>query len=585
MSVSPRALIAALFGERRIGTRVATPLQAVLLALVVYLSLWPLLMVVWGAFRSASPGTPGATFSSDALLHTYGELLSGGPFADAVFTSLVLAGTVALLCIVLGGLLTWLVTRTDLPGRTVFRMLLLVPIFYSTLIGIIGWEILFSDRSGVANRLWMDLTGATQPLFNIYSFAGLILVMVLHYVPYVLLITAGPMQALDSAFEQAAEISGASKWQALLQITLPLLMPAMVAAGMFIFILAIEDFSMPHILGRRIGLSTISNFIYINVRGVYPNLPLAAAAGTLLLLIVVAALTLYRRMLRRSGRYVTVGGQGAKSELVPLGRARWPVFAVVAVFIFVTTVLPLLAVVYRSLIVFRTARINLNALGVGLYRDLFANPVFSESLLNSMIVAVLGALVCVMVGFVISIQKQREDTVAIGLINYAASVPIAIPGILLGLGFLWAFVSSPLYLTLGLIFIAVTMRYLGLNIQSIDAGLVQLHRSLDEAACVAGASVGTAVRTVTLPLLKPVLFSIWLLTFLTIIRELSMSVLLYGPGSQTIPVMTWSFVTDGDFGSAAALSIVQVGLIGLVILIWRFLTGGSLAQATGVRRP
>jgi len=578
-----RKFLSSLLPGRSATGRLATPLQGVMLLVLIYLSLWPLVMVIWGSVRSDSPGTPGATFSLDALAHTYGELVAGGPFADAVLTSLALASTVAVLCIVLGGMLTWLVTRTDLPWRNTYRVLMLVPIFYSTLIGIIGWEILFSDRSGVANRLWMDFTGGSAPLFNIYSFWGVILVMVLHYVPYVLLITSGPMMALDSAFEQAAEISGASKWQSILHITLPLLMPAMVAAGMFIFILAIEDFSMPHILGRRVGLNTISNFIYINVRGVYPNLPLAAAAGSLLLLIVVVALMLYRRLLGRSGRYVTVGGQGSKAELIPLGMWRWPAFTLVGVFIFLTTVLPLLAVVYRSLIVFRTARINLNALGVGLYRDLFANPVFSQSLVNSLLVSLIGALACVCLGFWISIQKKHQPTAAMTVINYVASVPIAIPGILLGLGFLWVFVTSPLYLTLGLIFIAVTMRYLGLNIQTIDAGLVQLHRSLDEAACVAGASQGTAVRTVTLPLLRPVLFSIWLLTFLTIIRELSMSVLLYGPGSQTLPVLTWSFVTDGDFGSAAAVSIVQVVLIGLVIAIWRIFTGGTLTQATGVR--
>lgn len=553
-----------------------SPTQVLLLLVVGLVLLRPLALIVWGATRSATPGTPGAHYTLEAFRNTFTSPF----FWQATLNSLVISTIVTVLAIAIGVGLTWLLVRTNMPGRNLLRLAALSSIFYSSLIGIIGWEILLAGRSGIINNLWRAITGSDGNLFEIYGYAGVVFVMVIHFIPYVILVTSGSIQSMDSSLEEAAIVSGSSRWRTFRKISLPVMLPTISAAALVVFVLAMEVFSIPLILGSRDRIITLASWVYLNVRGLRPDVPSATIAGLVLLLIVLVGLYAYRRVTRRAGRYVTVGGRGFSVAPVDLGRFRIPVFIACVLFVFVTTVLPVIGVVIRALMQFRTSSFSMEIFGWQHFVRLFGEASFTESLRNTLLLSTVGGAICVAIGLPVAYWKNRHRTpAAIGL-DYLLTIPLTVPGILLGLGFLWAFVASPLYATLGILLLVLVTRYVGIGVQSIAAGVVQMDRSLEEAAFVSGAGEMRTVRTISLPLLKSVMLSAWLLTFLTIARELSSSVLLYGVGSRTLPILTWEFLQDGVFGPAAALAVVQIVVMGAVVFGLAFtfkldLTGGS----------
>jgi iron(III) transport system permease protein len=572
--IPPRSL-----GFRSIRIRVGTPAQVVLLVVLAWAVLRPLGFLFWGAIRSDSPGAPGADYSLEPLAAIYGGLLGGGRFAEAVATSAWIAATVAALAILAGVSLTWLVDRTDLPGRQYIKFALLVPTFYSSLVDVIGWSVLAAPRSGLLNQVWDGLTGRGT-IVDVYTLPGIIFVMVIHFIPYVVLLTSGPMQSMNATLEEAAEIAGGSRPAILRTITIPILFPAIAAAGLWVFILAMEMFAIPVILGSRVRVTTVAGEIYLYARGYQPNLPLAAAAGSFLLGVSVIVLLLYRRLTRWVDRYVTVSGKGFRPATVPLGRLRPAALLMALVVVLFMMVLPLGAVVLRSLMPVRTTRVDPAALGLANYHELLNSSYLLQAATNSALLSFGGAAACVALGGLVAYWRVRRSSPAAAASDYILSTTAALPGILIGLGFLWAYVATPLYLTLWLLLLVLVARYVGLGIRGISAAVMQTDRALDEAATVAGASEAMVLRTITFPLLRPTGVAVGFLLFLSIARELSASVLLFGVGTYTLPLLTWEYLTDGVFGAASALAVVQVMAIALLMFAFQLVVRQNLAALT-----
>lgn len=563
---------------KRFLGRLGSPLELIFFLVVIWLALRPLGLIFWSAVRSGSPGSPRAAFSFDGLVETYGSLVTGGRFLRVTLISLALALTVTVIALVVGGAVTWLATRTDMPGRNVLMSLLLVPIFFSSLLGIIGWEFLFARRSGLLNVAWTDLTGG--PLFDIYSYSGIVFVMAGHLIPYAILILYGPMRNADTTLEEAAEVAGSSRWQVFRTVSIPLLTPAFAAASLFIFVLSLEIFTIPHILGGQQRVETLASYIYLNTKGFSPNYSNAAAGGTVLLAIALIALYLHNRVRRRTGRYVTIGARGSATSTIRMrGRWRWLATGSTALVVLVVSVLPLVAVAVRSLMSVRATGFDLGSLGFDGYREIFDSGQLGEALGNSAVVAIGGALVIVAFSLAVGVRSMRRRSYAITGIDYGLSLPVAVPGVLFGLGCLLAYVTTPIYATVYMLLVALAIKFFGIGVQSVSASLSQLDPALREAGSVSGATTLTATRTITVPLLLPALASVWLLLFLAIVREVSASAMLYIEGTRTLPLLTWDFMTDGYFGVGAAVSVVQVVFIAVVIVMWRITTRGDIRSA------
>lgn len=548
--------------------------RAFLLVVVFWICLGPLLSLIYGAIRTGTPGEPGSTFTAEHVRTIYLGLFQSGPWQHAVADSFMLAVSVSIIAVAVGTLLAWLVVRTDLPHKRAFEIVLILPLFYSSLIELIGWTMLASPRSGYINVLWRLMTGTDSTAVDIYTLTGIIFVMSTQFIPYVILISIGQMRSMDGVFEEAAAVAGARLWIIMRTVTLPILLPGIAAAGMYVFVLSMEVFTVPGLLGTRINLDTVAYNLYENVVGFSAKLPLAAAGGTFMLLIAAIALLIYRSLTSMGQRYVTVGGRGFKSGPIALGKYRAPVLALCCLFVLITTILPFVAVVLRSLMKVRGD--TLGALSLDNFSDLLSAPYFMPAVTNSLLLSFAAATVCTILGIGLAVWKVRNPDPVVKVCDYLISIPIALPGIILGIGLLWSYVATPLYMTLGILLLVMVTRFTGLGSQVASSGLMQIDRSLEEAASISGASALRARLSITIPILKPVIASMWLLVFLMTARELSASVMLYGIGSETLPILTWKYLADGLYGTSSALAVVQVLGITVVVVLFRLMVGTDL---------
>ena len=545
----------------------------VLLIVVVALVLMPLGALVYGAFRTGSPGDPRAVFTADNLKTVYGGLFTGEWTQSATLGSLALAIPVMFIACAAGAFLAWAVARTDLPGRRGFEVAFLLPMLYSPLVGVIGWSVLADPRGGLLNTLWTMLTGSTQPLINIYSYLGIVWVMSCYFVPYAFVLNVGTFRTMDPSLEEAASISGANLWHRVTRITLPIMTGSLAAAALFIFTLALEQFAIPGFLGSYIHFNTLAYSIYLRTNGYPIDLPGAAAAGTLLIVFAGLGLYCYRRLTKSSERFITVTARGYKPSVSALGRLR-PVVLGICIVIFVSsTVLPLTAVIMRALMPVRTGGLDFHLFDLDNFTGLFKAEDILLGLRNSLYLAAGTATLCALVGLVLSYRMVRQKSPQMALADYLIAMPVGIPGTVFGIGMLWAYVRTPLYLTLWILLLAYVTRYLVYGVRTLSNGVMQIDKALEEAAAVAGAGPMRSFIFVNLPLLKPALSSMWLLVFMIVMREISASVILYGVHSVTMPVLTWSYLLDGAYGIASALSILQLLIVGAIVLLFRWAFG------------
>jgi len=547
-----------------------------LLVAVAALVLTPLGALFYGAVRSHSPGSRKGVFTFANIDAVYGGLFTGGWTQVATLNSIALAVPVMIISCAIGVFLAWAIARTDLPGRRIFEGAFLLPMLYSPLVGVIGWSVLADPRAGLINTLWSTITGLSDPLVNVYSYGGIIWVMVFYFVPYAFVLNVGTFRQMDPSLEEAASMSGANLWRRLTQITLPIMLGSTAAAALFIFTLALEQFAIPGFLGSHIHFDSLAHAIYLRTNAYPIDLPGAAAAGTLLMLLAAVGLYLYRRLTRHSERFITVTARGFKPALMPLGKMRPVLAAILVLIFFVGTALPLAAVVLRALMPVRTTGLDLASLSLINFVTLFQAQDILLGLKNSVYLAAGTATICALIGLVLSYRMVRLKSPAMSAIDYLVAMPIGIPGTVFGIGMLWAFVGSPLYLTVWILLLAFVTRYLVYGVRTLGNGVMQIDKALEEAATVAGATPARTFLFVNVPLLKPVITSVWLLIFMIVMREISASVILYGVDSVTMPILTWGYLLDGFYGMASALAVVQLLIVGTIVILFRWAFGSDV---------
>ena len=556
-----------------------------LLAGIGYLVLLPIGALLYGAVRTDSPGSPDASFTGEWFWQTYVGLFTGGPIQRVVLNSLAVAVPATVIATVLGVALAWLVTRTDVIGRRFFEYGFIIPMFYSPLVGIIGWTVLAAPGSGWVNYYWSSLFGGSGSLLNIYSFWGIVWVMALFYLPYAIIFNTATFRTMDATQEEAAAISGANRWHVLTRITIPLMRPSILSAAIFIFIFCLEQFSIPGALGAQSQFETLSYSIYLNVTKYPSNLGLAAAKGTLLLVLTIVMLLFYRRMLRKASRFVTVGSKGQRPAIIRLG--KWRPLASLACFavLLIGTIVPLAAILLRSLMSSRTIGIDWASLNFDSLGDLLTAPNFLSATQNTIVLSIAGGVLAALLGLVVAVGAIRlKRNPAFTLSDLLISAPVALPGTVFGIGLLWAYIGGPLYQSVLLLLIAFVTRYTVFGVRMLGSGLLQIDKSLGEAALVSGASRMKAVAFIDLPLLTGAMSAAWLLVFLSVMRELATSIIIYGANSRTLAILTWNYMEDGFYDVASALAIMQIVIVAIIVLIAKLLFRKQLNLGEAIGR-
>lgn len=514
------------------------------------------------------------------------QQLKASEILDSARNSVVIALGSMVVATVIGVGLSWLVTRTDLPLRRAFEILNLIPFFLSPLIGSIAWTYLADPRTGLINRLARSAGISHGAIFDVYSTFGIIVVLGLFLVPFVILLTGAAFRQMDSSLEHAAAACGASGWRTALRVTLPLASPAIMAAAILTFVMAIEDLSVPLVLGYGSGIQTLSTRIYDAVQTFPPNYNFGAALGCVMMLITALCLYFQRRAMRDRG-YVTVTGKGSRAEPLRLGRIRWWALTAELVYLLFAALLP---IGILTLIAFSkrwTGRIDFSDLTLDNFHALFGKgSIVRTAFLNSLELSALCACVVVALSVVLVYAIERARITGRRLFEVCLTIPVAVPGLVLGVGLLTLLLKTSLFGTLWIIGVAYIVRFLPFAQRSVSAAFLSVHSELEEAARTSGASLPRYIFRVLLPLVRPGLVAGWLLVFLTFMRELPMSALLQTTGTQTLSVALLNSRSFDSPGVTAAFTLLQAAvLLVAAAIFWTITTrrgGASSDMAAGL---
>ncbi|MBI3710577.1 MAG: iron ABC transporter permease [Proteobacteria bacterium] len=488
-------------------------------------------------------------------------------YVTALKNSLVLGAWTGLISVAIGLPLAWGVARTNLPFKAFVRLTVSLSYLTPPFLTAIAFVNLFGPNAGLVNQYVRDTLALPGLTFNIFSMSGLVLVTVVHTFPFVFLLASSALESVDASLEESAQILGAGQLRTALSITAPLVAPAVLSGTLLAFVNAIALFGSQAIVGLPGRIYTLPTRIYA-LFDYPPQYGLASALSLVFVMITVAALYLQRAFLARRS-YVTLGGKGARPQLIDLGRARWALLAFAAAIFVVALAAPYLSLLYVSL----SKSIGLpfwDNVTLANYRFvLFEYDVTRRAIANSLVLAVAAATLAALMGAIIGWIDLRTAVRGRLVLDYVSLVPLGLPGIVMAVALIQFWLKMPLalYGTLAMLLLAYTARYVPLGVRAANAALRQVDPSLEESARILGASWLTTMRAITLPLIRPGLFAGWLLVFVPAIQELSASILLFSSSSITLAVAVYNLYETGYVEPVAALAIVNMLVIGAALML------------------
>ena len=486
-------------------------------------------------------------------------------FANTFFVAL--AATIVAL--VVGFVMAWILSRTNMPGRHVFEQLMALPYYVTPLMGALAWSLLGSPSGGFLNQAWRAL-GGTDHLIDINSAWGIAWVMALFEGSVAFVMIGAVMKSMDPSLEEASQVLGAGRIRTMLKVTLPLVIPGVLGATVFCFAEMLGSFSAALVLGLPSRFYVVTTAMYQLVSQYPPRFPTAAAMGVSLFAVMFVMVWLYRRIVSR-GHYATITGKAFRPRVMRVGRLRWALFALCLAYLAVAVVLPVLTLFSASLQRLATALVPARAnLTLANYATAFSLDAVRSALGNSLLLGAATATLGVFVMAFLAWLIYRWRLPGAGAIEYVLMFPQAVPRLVFAFGMLWAWLIFPLpiYGTLWLLLIAYLTVFLPLGLRTIAGVILQVDRSLEESAQMCGAGWGYRMRTVTVPLLRPGLVAAWLLLFIASVRELGASILLMGPKAKVITpaiVESW-FSTSTELTAAMALLQTLAVAVALVLL-------------------
>jgi iron(III) transport system permease protein len=540
-----------------------------------YLISAPLGMLLTAAFRGPQDMLPfeaGArwTIENFGAIYRDSRLYSTTLPNTLVFTF----GSVAMTSII-AFTLAWLVERTDLPLRNTVFTLMLFPLLVPGVILTIAWIFLFAPNTGVMNvalRHVFGLTGESGPL-NIFTMGGMIMSLTIGLVPFVFLLLTATLRSMNPSLEEASEMSGAPRFTTFLRVTLPVLLPGIIAPLILATLVTLEQFETPLVLGLPARISIFSTRVYfeLNPDTDLPAYGRAAAVALPFLLCGIILLMGYNRAIRRADAFVTVTGKGYRPSRIPLGRWKTPAIVFVTLYILFAAVLPALVLLWTSLYGYRDPTFaTLPQISFAGYSTLFTDPKFWLAVRNTFIVAGLSATIITLIGALLSWVILRSKLPGRSALDFVSFLSLGIPSVIAGLATMLLYLSVPIgvYGTVWVLVLAYSYR-LAVSTRLSRAALMQIHPELEEASAAAGGQWIATLRSVVLPLLTPSLVASFVLLFIIGFREFTLPTLLQSPDNVVLSVIMWQLFTGNQVAKAAAVGTSIVILIIPVIFIMR----------------
>jgi iron(III) transport system permease protein len=536
-------------------------------ALIAYLTLVPLIMLLYGSVKSGPPGVAG-----ELTVRNYLALFQNWRLAGAMVNSAIFSVGSSFLAFAGGLYLAWMTERTNLPWRNAVYTCILIPMIVPGILTTVGWIILFGRRSGIINILGMQYLGLSEPI-EINNMPGMIWVQGTDQIPLAFFLLAAALRSMDPSLEEAAMVAGSGIFRTTMRITLRVLLPAILAVWMISFVRAIENFEVPALIGMPAGILVFATEVYLATKTVPTDFGLASTFAVVYLIITTAGVLLYLRWTAASEQYATITGKGFRPTPFDLRRWRTPIAVFNLLLCFVLFILPVLVVVWSSFLPFYMApsKDAFAAMTLDNYKNLWNLPLVHRAMWNSFVLGLGSSTVTMLLTAIIAWIVVRTGWRGKGFLDFLAFSPIAMPGLVLGIAILWLYLVLPIpvYGTLWILLIAYVTKYLPYGVRACSASMLQIKKELEEASEASGAAWTHTFRRVILPLLAPGFVAGWIYVITHSFRELSTSIMLYRSGTEVIAIVLFELWDGGQYPALSALGMVMVLILVVISLIAR----------------
>ena len=545
--------------ERRLGRFDLTwPVLIGFAALLCVLIILPMSWLVYYSF------TDHGTFT----LANFAKLVTDPIFLDPLKTTLIIATSSSVICCLLAAPMGWLVARTDMPLRRTVRSLVTASFVTPPFLGAIAWELLAAPNSGLLNQAYRHLTGSEDALFDIYTLEGLIFVISCYTFPYVFVLVANSLDRIPGDLEDASSILGARWWVTARRVTIPLAMPAVLAGGLIAFLQAMTLFGSPAILAIPAGFHTMTTKIWSLFQ--YPPKPeLAAAASLPLLVVTVFLLRAEHFILGRRG-YSVVGGKQGDPRLVKLGKLKWVALALTFLILLNPVFLPYFALINAAFSRVASQLVSFDNITLQNIRFVFFDLSTTKlAIKNTVILGIASATIGTILALVIGYLTARKAIAGHRALGFLATAPVAVPGIVLGVGLFLSYTRPPfvLYGTLWILLIAFVTIALPSAYQQLQSAFRGVNPDLEDASRILGATrLGTLAR-ITAPLLRASVIATWCFIFVGVMRELSAAIMLFTSETKVISVLIFDLNESGDLGAIAVLGLIMLVITFAVVVL------------------
>jgi iron(III) transport system permease protein len=544
---------------------------------VLYLAGVPLLMLLYGSIRSAPIGEPGATFTIQNYVKAYFDKEFYVLFLNSIYYGV---GT-CIVTFLIGTYLAWVSERTNTPFKKLFVVMALIPFIIPGILSTISWILLLSPKIGLINLVIKELLGLESAPFNIYSMWGMIWAESIHLYPLVFLLMSAAFRNMDTSLEEAALTAGSSTFTTFRKVTLPLMRPAMFSVLLVIFIRGIEAFEVPALVGVPAKISVFTTKIFLAIHQFPSDFGLAGAYAVTLLLISTTGVLIYGRITRREERYATVTGKGYRPRVIDLGGWKYVTCAISCLIFLLAVIFPVFVLLWSSFIPYYgvPSRELMGKMTWANFHYILNYPLALTAFKNSFYLSVGSATVVMLLTSVIAWITVKTKLPGRALLDNMTFIPIAMPGIVLGVSLIWVYLTLPIpiYGTIWVLLLAYITKFMPYGIRAASASMIQINKELEEASFTAGGTWFQTFRKVVLPLLMPGFTAGWIYISIIALRELSTSILLYSYNSTVLSIMAFDLWEGGQYTYVCALGVLMV----LLLLVMAF-TARKLGAKIGI---
>ncbi|MGH7832615.1 MAG: ABC transporter permease [Candidatus Binatia bacterium] len=536
---------------------------------VLYLAGIPLAMLLYGSFRSAPIGEPGATYTIQNYIKAYFDR----EFYLLFLNSLHFAVGVCLITFLIGTYLAWINERTNTPFKKVFVVMALIPFIIPGILSTIAWILLLSPKIGLINLVVKELLGLESAPFNVYSMWGMIWAEAIHLYPLVFLLMSAAFRNMDTSLEEAALSAGSSTFTTFRRITLPLMRPAMFSVLLIIFVRGIEAFEVPALIGVPAKISVFTTKIFLAIHQFPSDFGLAGSYAVTLLVISSVGVLIYGKITRREERYATVTGKGYRPRVIDLGPWKYVTCASAVLIFLLAVICPVAVLLWSSFIPYYgvPSRELMGKLTLANYTYVLNYPLALTAFKNSFYLSVGSATLVMFLTSVIAWITVKSKLRGRAFLDNMTFIPIAMPGIVLGVSLIWVYLTLPIpiYGTIWVLLLAYITKFMPYGIRAASASMIQINKELEEASLASGGTWFQTFRKVLLPLLMPGFVAGWIYISIIALRELSTSILLYSYDSTVLSIMAFDLWEGGQYTYVCALGVLMVLLLVAMAFIAR----------------